>query len=193
MLVALLEPLEFQMMTATNGVEAVQKAVAEPPDLVLLDFVMPGMDGLDTLKQLRTQAGCAATPMIGISATALEKSRHQQFRAACQAFLSKPIDVDRLLDALRNLLAFDWEYSAVQVEAPDADTAPLVPPPAEILAQLRHYASIGNFVGLTTVLDQLASDNAVYAPFCAAVRVYAERYDDDGVLAYVDQAERSAG
>jgi signal transduction histidine kinase/ligand-binding sensor domain-containing protein/DNA-binding NarL/FixJ family response regulator len=194
MLVALLEPLGFQVTTTTNGTDALRKATAEPPDLVLLDFVMPGMDGLETIEQLRAQPALATTPVIGVSATALEKERHQQFRAACQAFVSKPVNVDALFDVLQQHLSLTWQSDMAAAPAAAASTpgnAPTVFPPADALERVRQQATYGDFLGLAALLDQLAADNAVYAPFCTEVRAYAERYDDDGILTYLQQTQRS--
>jgi len=194
MLVALLEPLGFQVTTATNGVEAVRKAAVELPDIVLLDFVMPGMDGLEMLEQLHAQPSLAAIPVIGVSATALEKERHQRFRAACQAFIKKPINTNALFDALQQYLSLTWQYSNATVSAQTADmseNAQVMFPPADMLERLQQFAEHGDFLSLTALLDRAEAEDAEYAPFCATLRTYAKRYDDDSILAYLQHAQRS--
>jgi CheY-like chemotaxis protein len=85
-----------------NGAEALGRIAAERYDLVLLDLMMPVMDGLQLLEELR-RAGGRPPPVVVMSA--FERFRGEVAELGARAFISKPVDIDRLLDAVEQYLA----------------------------------------------------------------------------------------
>jgi len=189
LLVAILEPLGFAVLTASNGREALRQALERPPDVVLLDLVMPEMDGLETVRQMRQHKELNATRIVGVSATVTGSDRKQAFAAACDGFLGKPIQVRELLQTIGRLLQLEWDTTPADTTAvPVGDmnlTATAVPPPA-VLAALRRTVERGEFGELERLLKEQAAD-AAYAGFCQQIRRLAARYDDEGIAAYLDQ------
>jgi signal transduction histidine kinase/DNA-binding response OmpR family regulator len=104
-----LEPLGFRTQTAGDGHHAMELLLASPPDLVLLDLVMPGRDGMEIAHELRRHPELEAVRIVGISATLTDSQRKQAFMEACDAFLPKPVQIDALLDVIGRLLALTWE------------------------------------------------------------------------------------
>jgi CheY-like chemotaxis protein len=90
--------------TAQNGQEALQLVSEQRPDLVVLDLVMPEMDGLEFATRLRQNNDFAATKIIGASATVTDGARKDAFMAACDDFVTKPIRIDLLLEKISLLL-----------------------------------------------------------------------------------------
>jgi DNA-binding response OmpR family regulator len=97
------EPYEF--VCATNGEEAVRLALLEGPDLILMDMVMPKMDGIEACRRLRTEAATCATPIILLmrrdSLAALERG----FECACDDYITRPFNGAELRLKVRALLA----------------------------------------------------------------------------------------
>jgi two-component system, cell cycle response regulator len=91
-LAALLSPLGYQLHFAANGAEALQLAIAIPPDLVLLDVMMPGMDGFEVCQKLRAHASLADLPVIMLTALDDRESRLRGIEAGADDFVSKPYD-----------------------------------------------------------------------------------------------------
>ncbi len=91
----------FQVQTAADGCEGVRLAEAEPPDLILCDIMMPGMDGYGVLQTLQAQERTAAIPFIFLTA----KANPQQVRAGMELgaddYLCKPVSKVDLLAAIR--------------------------------------------------------------------------------------------
>jgi signal transduction histidine kinase/DNA-binding response OmpR family regulator len=189
LLVAILEPLGFEVLTARNGREALRQALERPPDLVLLDLVMPEMDGLETVRQMRQHTELDATRIVGVSASVTGSERKQAFTAACDGFLGKPIQVRELLQTIGRLLQLEWDIAPTDTTVVPAGnvslTATAVPPPA-VLAALRQTVERGEFGELERLLKEQAAD-AAYAGFCQQMRRLAARYDDEGIVAYLNR------
>jgi putative two-component system response regulator len=95
---------EYEISAATDGEEALEQIQLAPPDIVLLDLVMPRLDGMETLTRLRASPATRELPVIVVT-TRGEAGRAQAARAAgCQDFVTKPIDGPHLLSRMRALL-----------------------------------------------------------------------------------------
>jgi CheY-like chemotaxis protein len=94
----------FAVQEARNGAEAVQMALANPPDLVLMDLWMPVLDGMEAMKQLKDDARTADVPVVALSAQALTPSPDDIVEAGAVTFVQKPCDPDELLGHIRMAL-----------------------------------------------------------------------------------------
>ncbi|USX24934.1 ATP-binding protein [Oxalobacteraceae bacterium OTU3CINTB1] len=104
----LLGPLGFRMQEADNGAAALRQAKIDPPDLVLMDMVMPDMDGIETTRRLRAEPGTASTPVLIISASSTPEEGQRAIAAGADAFLSKPVDEHALLGEIGVRLNLQW-------------------------------------------------------------------------------------
>ncbi len=96
--VRLLSRLQVQVDIATNGREALQKAIEENYDLVLMDCQMPEMDGYEATRRLREQG--VQTPIVALTANALEEDREQCLACGMNDYLSKPVQASQLRETL---------------------------------------------------------------------------------------------
>jgi len=108
MLIDLLAPLGFEVHVATDGQQALEQAQRLNPDVVLMDNVMPVMDGLEATRRLRAMPEVAGIPIIAISAGAQPSDRAASLAAGANAFLTKPVRIDDLLDNIGALLKLRW-------------------------------------------------------------------------------------
>ncbi len=95
---------DYQLITAATGREAVDKAKREKPDLILLDVVMPVMDGFEACRHLRADAETRAIPIIMVTTRGEAPSVEQAYVIGCNDFVTKPIDGVELLAKVRNHL-----------------------------------------------------------------------------------------
>lgn len=108
----------IEVILASNGEEAVEKALNEPVDLVLMDIQMPIMGGLDAARMLREKG--FSKPITALTANAMKEDRDRCFAAGCDSFLSKPIHQRSLYALLSEHLGDATEAHIVQV--PDIKT-----------------------------------------------------------------------
>lgn len=92
----------YKVLTAENGVEALQVAREETIDLILMDLEMPVMDGFQATRILKSQPGTRHVPIIAV--TGYVPFRDEAIAAGCDAFHAKPIDWERLLSLIASLL-----------------------------------------------------------------------------------------
>jgi len=110
---ALLEAVGYRVRVAVNGREAIDSATADPPDLILMDIMMPEVDGLEATRALRARSQTRHVPIIAV--TAMGASGEISREAGCNGHVAKPIDVPRFLDAIsRSLRAHDHRENGVR-------------------------------------------------------------------------------
>jgi CheY-like chemotaxis protein len=105
---ALLEVYGFRVLEAVDGREAIHRALREAPDLILMDIMMPGMDGLEATRRLRASPEFRQVPIVAL--TAMAGARELALAAGCDDYLPKPIDIPVLLRTMR-----DWIRKGHQV------------------------------------------------------------------------------
>jgi CheY-like chemotaxis protein len=94
----------FAVLIAEDGRKAVDMAVSEKPDLILMDISLPVMDGWEATRRVKGNAETAAIPIIALTAHALVEDRDKALEAGCDDFDTKPIELPRLLAKIEALL-----------------------------------------------------------------------------------------
>jgi adenylate cyclase len=103
----------YRTTTATSGAEALAAIAAEPPDLVLLDVMMPGMSGYDVCRAIRADPAQAMLPVVLVTALDPAEERAKGLDAGADDFLSKPVSQSELLARVRSLLRIKSLYEEV--------------------------------------------------------------------------------
>jgi len=96
---------DFEVLSAEDGEKGCQMAVAEQPEVILMDLEMPVLDGWEAARRLKREATTRDIPIIALSAHALPGEREKAIAAGCDEFDTKPIEFDRLVATLRRLVA----------------------------------------------------------------------------------------
>jgi signal transduction histidine kinase/CheY-like chemotaxis protein len=176
----LLEDVGFEVRTASNGELALQLVRLASPDLLLTDLVMPVIDGIETVRVLRSDPGNRALPVIAMSASASDYTSEEALQAGCQVFLSKPLRLPELLEQIGELLALEWQVVADgpgtdRVATPASQASLQVD--AAIARELHHLARLGDLSALIEHAERSLSADARAAEFIDELRCLAERYD----------------
>src|SRR5918995_2504733 len=95
----------FDVMTATSGASALEIAAAARPDAVVLDLGLPDLDGWEVVKRLRELDGVASTPVVVLSGTDRNDALGRGYASAVEAYVSKPVEPDELVQTVRRVLA----------------------------------------------------------------------------------------
>lgn len=98
----LLEAVGYHVSVAGDGRNAVDIALAERPDLILMDIMMPEVDGFEATRRLRADVSMDGVPIIAV--TAMEGAHDRALRAGATTVMPKPIDARALLGAIQDLL-----------------------------------------------------------------------------------------
>jgi CheY-like chemotaxis protein len=96
-----LQATGYQVIVARNGREALERTQEEKPDLILMDIQMPEMDGLEATRHLRADATLAPIPIITVTALAMPGDRERCLAAGANDYLSKPIQLEKLLKTIQ--------------------------------------------------------------------------------------------
>ena len=100
----LLKPTAYRLIEAHDGEAGVAAALAERPDLILMDIQLPKISGIEATRQLRAQPATAATPVIAITSFALSGDDQKAKDAGATAYLAKPYSPRDLLSLIRKLV-----------------------------------------------------------------------------------------
>jgi putative two-component system response regulator len=103
-LVDLLGSEGYVLDTAQDGEEAVEKALASPPDLILMDVSMPRLTGFEACRRLKADERTHLVPIVLVTGLVAREDRIQGIAAGCDDFLTKPVDSEQLMARTRNLL-----------------------------------------------------------------------------------------
>jgi two-component system cell cycle response regulator DivK len=91
----------YSTCEATTGEQAVELALVHEPALVLMDVQLPGIDGVEALEQLRQDGRTSSIPVLAVTAQAMSGDRERFLDAGFDGYISKPVDVAELLQAVR--------------------------------------------------------------------------------------------
>jgi signal transduction histidine kinase/FixJ family two-component response regulator len=191
MLVSLLEPLGFRIDTASNGEDALKAAGEQKPDLVLLDLVMPFMDGLETARLLRADRKFDRTWIIGASALVSNSNHKSGFIEVCDDFIVKPIRIDRLLEKIGTRLGLAWETREIVLPSRETyaalDDRELPAPPSVELDELLDLAMRGDMLGVERWAAGLEERDSRYRNLAGKLKELAGSFRTKAVLALVKQ------
>ena len=95
---------QFEIRKAHNGEEAVEMAMAEPPDLIVLDVVMPKMGGFDVCRALRAYSATRGVPILMATTRGEAHNIEEGFAAGCNDYVTKPLNHTEVAEKLRGLL-----------------------------------------------------------------------------------------
>ncbi|MCK5878117.1 MAG: response regulator, partial [Candidatus Marithrix sp.] len=155
----LLNPLGFIVLEAADGQQGLEKVHEYHPDIIILDLMMPIMDGFKFVQELRQDF--KEMIVIAASASVFEHHRDSSIKAGCNAFLPKPINADDLLNYLQTYLELEWVYTesvaekSLSIEEDFTNTKL----PTEIANNLLDLAMMGDINGILEQAEQLKQMN----------------------------------
>ena len=178
---AILRPLGFVVEHAYDGREAFERVLADPPDLVLMDILMPEMDGFEATRAIRKHLG-DGVKIIALSASTFEEERDRIIRSGCDDMMHKPFVRSTLLETLQEHLHLNYRYLSAgtrQVSAAStAETPPEVQLPAELTAALLEHLEVGDIETATTLLEETPLDVLAASKAHVLELLYAFRIDE---------------
>lgn len=181
-LVNFLTSLGFEIIEAKSGAEAIALAQEHQPDLLLLDLVMPEMDGWSVTQHLRQQPQFAHLPVIIVSASTLSADESHAYEVGANNFIAKPLNFEQLLRIIEQHLNLIWItpndgqrslLTPVSLPTQNLTHQPLVVPDLEILTRLKELVIQGDIRGSISYVSTL-DQQAELRPFIKQVTELAQ-------------------
>ena len=186
MLVDLLQSVGFVVAAAENGLECLVLLDSFKPDLIVMDVMMPVIDGNETTRRIRRMPAWRRVPVIAVTAGASPEDEARCREAGADAFIAKPVEHDVVLQAIGTQLALTWITGRPVPETPpEVDEAALVAPPAEEIEVLWQLVRIGNMRKIREQAGHLRTLDPAYAPFADHVDALARGYHSKDLAAFV--------
>jgi CheY-like chemotaxis protein len=101
----ILEPKGYEVLDASSGADGLKLAESKLPKLILLDMIMPGMDGIETLVRLKSNPKTAAIPVLMVTGNQMGKDVEKAFGYGATGYIVKPVDAERLLAKISSIIS----------------------------------------------------------------------------------------
>jgi two-component system, cell cycle response regulator DivK len=98
----LLQKFGYQILEAPDGEQGVKMAVEKIPDLILMDIMMPKMDGLEATRIIKADEKTRHIPIIALTSYAMKGDREKTIEAGCDGYIAKPVDIQDLLKTVKS-------------------------------------------------------------------------------------------
>lgn len=210
MLRNILEPIGFEVREAEHGQDALARIRNTHPDLILMDVMMPILDGIETTRRIRRHVENGDIAIIGISANVTDDVQQQCLEAGCEAFIAKPFDIMTMLHTIQQCLPIEWEYahadagsallpSSGRAEPASAwgessqSSSPLLPPPAGIVTELYEAAMSGDIVSLRELMRRLVEHGQQRMPFVERLETLIKSYRMNEIAHFLESYRAREG
>jgi PAS domain S-box-containing protein len=182
--VDMLASLGFETFEAADGRAGIEEAERLHPDVILMDIFMPGLNGQDSIRELRAKVGSLGKVLvIATSASAAGSDKIRSLTAGADAFLSKPIEQNRLLEQIATLLKLQWTYKPDATLVVDHDTdGPIVAPSGPEMEALLYLARMGDMREIQLWAQRIGELDKRYRPFAHQLSQLAQRYQSQEIL-----------
>lgn len=193
MLSDLLESVGFRILNAQNGQEAIEKTKSFKPDLLILDFLMPELDGHDTLLIIRQDDSLKNQKVIGLSATMPGQKKYADFVKMCNEFIQKPVDNKILFQHIKNLLKIEWTMVEAKQAIKNKTKAEITHtgiemPSSEILEEIVMFAKMGAFTKIENMITE--KEKKAFPEFYEKLSNFAGIFDDDGMIEFINKNKK---
>ena len=191
LMLKLLRLIGFEVEAVANGMEALAAFDRWRPQLVLMDTRMPEMNGLEAIRRLRVLPGGSGLKIISLSAAMFPEDRSEAINCGADEFLSKPVEVDELLEKMRQLLGLEYDYQPAAAgpgpeHGPSSTTLSpmdLTVLPAGLRQQLLAAVVVADFDEVNRLLLQVQPLDASLARRLGQL---AENFDAEQLIQWLD-------
>ncbi|MDM8559727.1 response regulator [Candidatus Parabeggiatoa sp. HSG14] len=182
-LVKLLKPLGFEVKEASNGQDGIKKAIQWQPDLILMDLIMPIMNGFEASHRIKQIPTLKNIVIIAVSASVFKKNKQESLEAGCDDFIVKPVHSEELLEHLRVYLNLTYIYdkngetitSKNEETTSQKNTSPIQGLNAEQATTLFKITLRGDIDGIIKYIKQLEKEDEQLVPFAQQIYQLAEQ------------------
>lgn len=129
---SILVPRGFEFQESENGAVALEKIKKDRPDIILMDMLMPVMDGYTATRILKTSTETASIPVIAVTASAFEEDKSRILEIGSSGYIRKPFNIGELLEIIKSVLKIEYIYRENDIKKSEKDLKSLVSDPSSI-------------------------------------------------------------
>ena len=96
---------KFEVVIAVDGVEGVEMSISKAPNIIIMDMRLPELDGWEATRRIKANPQTKSIPVIAMTAHAMTGDREKCLQAGCDDYDTKPVELSRLLDKIKNLIS----------------------------------------------------------------------------------------
>jgi signal transduction histidine kinase/CheY-like chemotaxis protein len=186
----MLEPLGFKVLEAEDGLMGFEQAVLNQPDLMIIDVVMPNLDGLGMTRRLRQLPEFAQVPILASPSSLSRVDRNETIAAGCTDFYPKPIQFATLLDQLQHHLQLRWLYQTpdpTMEEVTGSESREIVFPSSEELGALREAVVSGFVAEIRQEAERFKQLDPQYIPLANRILELAQEFEIDAIQELLEE------
>lgn len=185
-LASLLNPLGFKIKTFTNGIESLKELEVFEPDLFIVDLIMPGLNGIETISKFKQLPFSSHSKILGTVGNVVSSKERKAFVELCDSVIDKPVARELLFSKISYLLKIEWvlenQKTIIEKVEPSSKKYPI--PEKHILDELEELAEIGDFQSIEDKLDQHCF-NEKYFTFKEIINKFIKKYDSTSIIKYL--------
>jgi PAS domain S-box-containing protein len=182
-----LEPLGFIVAQANDGESALELATQFIPDIILMDLIMPKLNGIECIKHLRAREEFAHTPILGVSAAVFMEQKQACIKAGCNGFLEKPLIARVLFKTLAETCGLQWIYAAANTDKAAVIPVKILPPALEDLAILKKLTTSGRIQDIQKYATELQQRDRNSAAFCEEILRHARIFKIKEIRKFLEE------
>ncbi len=183
----MLTEIGIECQAVVSGWDAIDSALAWKPDIIFMDYRMPGLNGLDTAKMVQNNLSEESTKIVMVTASSYRHEKERFLREGVQGFIAKPFMRGEVFKSLHDLLGLEFVYRKETEKTTDPfpeknrQTAPLALP-GPLLSKLKKFARLGIMSQFEEVLKDVESLGPEGVEMAAQLREKAENFDKNGIM-----------
>ncbi|MGF1740492.1 AAA family ATPase [Vibrio profundum] len=185
---AFLSDSNFNFLYASNGQAAIENAISQLPDIILMDMRMPIMDGYEASRALKDNSKTSSVPIVAITASA-SRSDEGHISTFCDGYLTKPVTKPQLLSEIMNHISYTRGESVLDDRQVDIHDFSI--PPQDVITQFHHLATMGLLDSVKETALKMVEDSPELEPFSDKLIVMANNFEDEELVSFLDSIRES--
>jgi len=183
--------LGVETITADSGPQGLEKIREAKPDIIFVDYNMPGMDGLEVTRKVKEEYGEDSIKVVIISASTFTHNQEKYKKEGVHGFISKPFIREEILGTMARLLNVEYEYDEGTLSTgthADIDFS-TIKLPAQLHASIKKMADMGMMTELEEIMPQIESSGPDGPALAAHIKERLEQFDTDGIINILAQMD----
>ncbi len=192
----MLSEIGGEVLEAINGQEAIEKVREQTPDIIFMDYLMPALDGVETLQRITEEFGREKIKMVMMTASAFSHEQDRFLQAGCHRVLTKPIRMEEIFDCLADLLKVEYEFEEIRPEdffnSKATTTLPALSKlqlPEDLLRRLKEGAEFCKITKLKRFLAEMETLGPEESQLAEYLREFVNRYDLEGLREILERLQ----